>query len=463
MASPTANDPLPELISASSGAVGDDSAARRRLALATSAVRADRGQAGAAELARFRSLGTRSLGIDLERVAAAHQDRVVVVTGGTGCIGSAVVRALIPLRPRRIIVVSRGRTTRWPTQTGAEYVHLDICSAEHVDALFAKSRPDIVYHLAAQHDPGLAERQVARTLSTNIGGTINVVRACRDLGAVHLACASTGKALRPFSRDVYAASKKATEWVMRQAAADHRITTSAVRFTHVVDNSIILRRLCEWGAENQIVRLHDANSMFYIQSAREAAELLISSVLDPAPGVLTLEAIRDLGWPLSLLDLAVGVLAESGSHSPIHICGYEAGYERSPYPALYDPLLSGARSPLFNSLEVPELVDSPPCSQVDRMFAAPLPAMDVGGALAELARAAERRRDPARLREMVVEIGWSMLDQIVAALPVSILDRHERLVRRLRYVAWSTDDTRVRRIILDELRHRRAASAVVAV
>lgn len=454
-------DPLKSLLSASAGHA--DGSTRSALVLATGRVRDERSAVGRAELARFQRIRERSLTIDTTRVTATHRDRVVVVTGGTGCIGTAVVRALVPLRPRRIVVLSRGRMARWPAIPGVDYVNLDIRSAEQVANLLAELRPHIVYHLAAQHDPGLAERQVARTLSTNVLGTLNVARACRRIGDVHLACASTGKALRPFSRDVYAGSKKAAEWVVRQAAADGRITTSAVRFTHVVDNSIILRRLHEWCRRDEIIRLHDANSMFYIQSAREAAALIIGSTLDPVPGVLNLEAIRDLGWPMSLLDLAIGAIEANGSHSPIHICGYEAGYESSAYPALYDPATSGNRSPLFNSLEAPGLGDSPHCPDVDRLPTHPVPDPAVGAAVVALAEAAWRRRDPDMLRDMLVGTGWSMLERAVASLPDSVLARHERLVIGSRHARWSPDDARIAAIVGDQLRARTPARAAVAV
>jgi UDP-glucose 4-epimerase len=60
-------------------------------------------------------------------------------------------------------------------------------------SLFSNARPNILYHLAAQHDPGLGESEVHRTISTNVTGTLNVVDACRTLSGVRLAFASTGK------------------------------------------------------------------------------------------------------------------------------------------------------------------------------------------------------------------------------------------------------------------------------
>src|ERR1035441_5431850 len=106
--------------------------------------------------------------------------------------------------------------------------------------------PDLIFHVAAQRDPGLAEVEVHRTVSTNVLGTRNVLIAAAEAGVPQVVCASTGKALRPYSPDMYTASKRAAEWVSSTVAASTDMLVSAGRFTHVLDNSIIYQRLHEW-------------------------------------------------------------------------------------------------------------------------------------------------------------------------------------------------------------------------
>jgi nucleoside-diphosphate-sugar epimerase len=434
-------DPVDTLITVAR--TGETAVAAPRMRAATRAVVADRADAGRAELDRFRSTGARMLSIDDDRVRQAHQGRTVLVTGGTGCIGSVLVRLLADSGAARVVSISRGWTTGWPRTDGVEYLRMDVRQRAAVRALVADLRPDIVYHVAAQHDPGLAEQLVARTVSTNVTGTVNVVDACRSVGGMHLAFASTGKALRPFSRDVYAGSKKAAEWVVRNGVDGADLSGSAVRFTHIVDNSIIHSRLREWCATDGVVRLHDAGTMFYVQSALEAAQLLMSSVLDARPGQVGLDAITDLGWPISLLDLAVGMLAETGASSPIHVCGHDPGYERSPYPALYDPLASGERSPLFSSFEVPDLVDAPSCPSVDRLPLRPLADEQVADGMVALSAAAARGRPPCEIRALLWSTLWSMLAARLAQLPEAVLGRQVRLIARAGAAEWSTDDLTV--------------------
>ena len=97
-----------------------------------------------------------------------------------------------------------------------------------------------------------------------------------------MVCASTGKALRPYSADVYTASKRAAEWLLARAAARAGARYSAARFTHVVDNSIVHARLLDW-CEGGVLRLHSADIAFYAQSALESAQLLLAAGLAARP------------------------------------------------------------------------------------------------------------------------------------------------------------------------------------
>ena len=72
--------------------------------------------------------------------------------------------------PGRLVSVSRGITQGWPRLPGAEYVQADIRDP----ISFCRLRPggwDIVFHVAGQRNPGLAEREVHRTVTTNVLGT----------------------------------------------------------------------------------------------------------------------------------------------------------------------------------------------------------------------------------------------------------------------------------------------------
>jgi nucleoside-diphosphate-sugar epimerase len=329
--------------------------------------------------------------------------------------------------PGRLVSVSRGSGTRWPRLPGAEYVHADIRDRCRLAAVFADARPDVVFHMAAQREPGLAEHEVHRTVTTNVLGTRNVIDAAAEFDVPQVVCASTGKALRPYSPDVYTASKRAAEWLLSAAAASGGTSYSAARFTHVVDNSLIYARLLEW-CEGGVIRLHSADIAFYAQSAVESAQLLLGAGLGARPGALRVHAITDLGWPVSLLDVALGVLARSGSATPVYFSGYDRGYEATPFPGLYDPVTAGGLSPLLSAFEAARIEQSPcPAADAFALEMAAGPALDER--LLALDDICARTQEPAPVRAALDELSWSLLDATLRAVP------HQALIRAARLTA----------------------------
>jgi nucleoside-diphosphate-sugar epimerase len=238
--------------------------------------------------------------------------------------------------------IFRGYGEIFPSVEGVEYRQVDIRQRAEVQRAFADLKPDVVYHLAAVRDPGLAEIEVARTIATNVTGTVHLLDAARSVGVDTFVYASTGKALRFYTSDVYAATKKVGE---RLVANSGLPTASFVRFTHIVDNSLILHKLLEC-TEGEPIRLHDPRIGFHVQSALEAAQLL-----EFASRTSGLYSMRDLAWPIDLLNLTLDVMRHVGRIAPIYFCGYEQGYEAEPYPGLYDPQSCGDTGPLINALE----------------------------------------------------------------------------------------------------------------
>jgi hypothetical protein len=240
---------------------------------------------------------------------------------------------------------------------------------------------------------------------------------------------------------MYTASKRAAEWVASTVAGASDMLCSAGRFTHVLDNSIIYKRLLGWAREPEdgVIRLHSTEIAFYVQSALESAQLLLLASLGSERGEFRIHAISDLGWPVSLLDLALAVLARSGSPTPVYVSGYDRGYEEIPFPGLYDPLTAG--------------VDSS-CPMVDafRVEMAPEPrAVKLLGALAEVC---DRTEDPNAVRCALNDLSWSLLDASLSAAPCRALTRAAAMAQRHRDTLGA-DHRRVLEAIVDHAGPRR--------
>ena len=406
-----------------------DTATYRRLQALTAQLAGERYDQAIAEHARFLAIRDRPLCMPETALSARLDGAVVLVTGGTGCIGSALIGQLAAYKPARIVSVSRGVTrSEWPWRAAAGYQRADVRNRAAMDVLIGHIKPDIIFHVAAQRDPGLAETEVHRTVTTNVLGTRNVMEAAASAGVPQVVCASTGKALRPYSPDMYTASKRAAEWVTSQMAGE--MLVSAARFTHVGDNSIIYRRLREWAAsKDRVIRLHSPGISFYVQSAAESAQLLLLACLGATPGEFRIHAISDLGWPVSLLDLALGVLADTGSAAPVYISGYDQGYEEVPFPGLYDPATAGDVSPLLNAFEAAAVVESP-CPVVDAFRVDMASGHGTGKLLGILAEVCDRTEDPGAVRGALDDLSWGLLDASLTAAPGPVLARMAALTRQ---------------------------------
>lgn len=315
-----------------------------------------------AEFARYLDVCNRELPISHDHLRAKLRGRSVLVTGATGCVGSVLVEQLAMLGPGKLVGVGLDDPVR--QCTNVEYAFIDIRDGAELGKLFARTRPEVVFHLAAQRDPGLAEQAVAATVTTNVLGTANVVGSARAVGVSDLVYASTGKAMRPYTRDVYAASKKVAEWLVSKAGTSADLAVTAARFTHIVDNSIVLRRFRSWCRDKQALQIHDPNAIFYVQSAVESVQLMMISLLIGRKKCPAVCAINNLDWPFELIDIATGVMQEVGYSVAIEVIGEELGYEQGVYPGLYGGLLSGEISPLINALEASSLLDIE-CPEID--------------------------------------------------------------------------------------------------
>lgn len=374
-----------------------------------------------AEYERFLSVAKREIALPRERLSERFGGKTILVTGGTGCIGSVLVEQLSAFDPARIVSISRGVTCRRPQRDGVEYVHVDVRDRARVSEVISGTKPNLILHVASQRDPGLAETQVHRTVTTNILGTRNVLEAAMAAGVEQVVCASTGKALRPFSPDTYTASKRVAEWLAADAAASG-LRCSAARFTHVVDNSIIHQRLREWAGSSSVIRLHSADIFFYVQSAVEAAQLLMLGSLDTEPGEFRIHTITDLGWPVNLLDVALGMLFRMNSTTPIYFSGYDPGYEEIPFPALYDPETAGDVSPLVNAFEATSVVESN-CAMTGAFRVQMAPSERVPLLLAALASMCSETEDPDKIRVYLRDLSWGLLDATLDGVATKTLIR----------------------------------------
>ena len=317
------------------------------------------------EYERFREVSGRSLCLPTAALTSWLQGKMILVTGGTGCVGSALLGQIARLGPARMISVSRGVTSGYPRHPAVEYVQADIRKRQFYGRASQRHPAGRkIFHVAAQRNPGVAEVEVHRTVTTNVLGTRNVLAAageCWDsAGGVRLDRQSHADLL--LTRGVHGIEADRGVGRLHHVRAACDVPREGSRMSSTTRSS---RRGCTSGRPGgDVVRLHSTDIVFYVQSALESAQLLLVAGLGAVPETFRVHAITNLGWPVSLLDLTVGVLARTSSGAPVYISGYDRGYEEIPFPALYDPATAGEVSPLLNAFEA-ATAGASPCPMVD--------------------------------------------------------------------------------------------------
>lgn len=264
-------------------------------------------------------LGRETVVFQDQRAASVVLDQCVMVTGAGGSIGGELCRQILALGPRKMILLGRGENSIFEImseleplrgQTELVPVIADVRDLERMDHLADRFSPNIVLHAAAHKHVPLMESNPEEAVLVNVGGTANVIRFARRVGAERFVLISTDKAVQPAS--IMGATKKLAEMVARQAALDEPDGTRLmiVRFGNVLGSrgSVVpffMKRI----AAGMPLPVTDPRMTRYFMTIKEAAQLVIEAMVMGGQGVTY---ILEMGRPVSILELAENLLALSG-------------------------------------------------------------------------------------------------------------------------------------------------------
>jgi len=189
-----------------------------------------------------------------------------------------------------------------------ELVLADIRSPDRVQAIFAKYRPEVVFHAAAHKHVPFLESHPEEAVMTNIIGTANLADAALAAGTKHFVLISTDKAISPTS--VMGASKWFAEQILWTLHGRNGCEFSAVRFGNVLGSrGSVIPTFFKQIARGEPITVTDPAMTRYFMSVREAVQLVLqASALSEGGEVFTLA----MGDPVTILDLARKVIRMSG-------------------------------------------------------------------------------------------------------------------------------------------------------
>ena len=248
-----------------------------------------------------------------------YRDKVILITGGGGSIGSEICRQLAKMSPKKLIVLDIYENGAYDVQQelrikykGALDLQVEICSITDIRALervFEAYHPQIVINAAAHKHVPLMEHNCIEAIENNVFGCRNVIDCCEKYGTERFMMVSTDKAVNP--TNVMGATKRMCEMMTLSAGAGGRIRCSATRFGNVLGSAgsvipLFRKQISQGGP----VTLTDKRIIRYFMTIPEASQLVLASGAMAENGDLF---VLDMGEPVRILDLAENMIRLMGA------------------------------------------------------------------------------------------------------------------------------------------------------
>lgn len=287
-------------------------------------------------------LGREPVELDTKGIEEQIRDKIVLVTGAGGSIGSEIVRQITKFQPRKVLLLGHGENSIYmileevsQLNNNIEYVPIiaDIQDRDRIFEIFKIHKPDIVYHAAAHKHVPLMEYNPTEAVKNNIIGTKNTAEAACENEAIKFVMISTDKAVNP--PNVMGASKRVAEMTIQALDKEYPNTTLvAVRFGNVLGSrGSVIPKFRQQIALGGPITITDERMTRYFMTIPEASRLVIqASSLAKGGEVFVL----DMGEQVRIIDLAKNMIKLSGfseDEITIEVTGIRPGEK------LYEELL----------------------------------------------------------------------------------------------------------------------------
>lgn len=264
-------------------------------------------------------LGRDEIILDQAPLHTYIKDKVVLVTGGGGSIGSELCRQIALYHPKKLIIFDIYENNAYELQNellanGFPPDALDVIigsvrDQEKLDMLFSQLRPQVVFHAAAHKHVPLMEANPSEAIKNNVFGTLHTALCAREYKVEKFILISTDKAVNP--TNIMGASKRLCEMIIQGLARSCSSTSfAAVRFGNVLgsNGSVIplFKRQLELGGPLTVT--HEEITRYFM-TIPEAVRLILQATLFAKGGEIF---VLDMGKPVKIMDLAKNFIKLSG-------------------------------------------------------------------------------------------------------------------------------------------------------
>lgn len=244
-------------------------------------------------------------------------DKVVMVTGGGGSIGSELCRQIIANEPKKLVIVDIYENStyelemelrRYYPNADFEVLIASVRDYDRLETIFAKYRPDVIYHAAAHKHVPLMETSPNEAIKNNCLGTLNLAKLSDKYKVKRFVMISTDKAVRP--TNVMGATKRICEMIVQTYNKRSETEFVAVRFGNVLGSNgsvipLFLKQIEEGGP---VTLTHREITRFFM-TIPEAVSLVLTAGLMAKGGEIF---ILDMGEPVKIYDLACNLIRMKG-------------------------------------------------------------------------------------------------------------------------------------------------------
>lgn len=270
-------------------------------------------------------LGREPVKTNLDEVMGYIANRVVLVTGGGGSIGSELCRQIAAHHPKQLMILDIYENTTYDLQMELrhDFPELNLIvligsvrNTHRVDMIFKQYHPDIVFHAAAHKHVPLMEENPNEAVKNNVFGTLNVARAAGENGTSRMVLISTDKAVNP--TNIMGATKRICEMIIQGIGRKYPKTNYvAVRFGNVLgSNGSVIPLFKKQIEEGGPVTVTDKNIIRYFMTIPEAVSLVLQAGAYAKGGEIF---VLDMGEPVKIDDMARNLIRLSGFEPDVDI------------------------------------------------------------------------------------------------------------------------------------------------
>ena len=269
-------------------------------------------------------LGRDPIKLDNKNIGKLIENKVVLVTGGGGSIGSELCRQIIKFKPSKLVIVDIYENNLYDIEQELKFNYPDmkidaivasVREKHRLNEIFEQYHPYLVFHAAAHKHVPLMETSPLEAIKNNVFGTYNTVKCADEYGVKRFILISTDKAVNP--TNIMGATKRLCELIIQAKNKVSKTEYAAVRFGNVLgSNGSVVPLFKKQIAKGGPVTVTHKEITRFFMTIPEAVSLVLQAMSGAKGGEIF---VLDMGEPVKIYDMAVKLIKLSGLEPNVDI------------------------------------------------------------------------------------------------------------------------------------------------